>query len=122
MYQRSGLQFILDRFHKLLASDPKEEKLQKFIEQYPVLLHQFSAEKVIPKSPILSSYIADFGITTSQKELILIEIERATTKLIKKNRDRIADLTYAFDRARSWLNIIVDNRITVLDDLSFVLS
>jgi hypothetical protein len=38
----------------LLNSNPPEEKLQKFIEQNPILLHQFPANKLFSKPPILT--------------------------------------------------------------------
>ena len=74
LYEKSILTDIKNKFVKLINSKPKEEILQKFIEENLILLHQFPAEEILFKPPILTFFNADFVIITHQKELILIEI------------------------------------------------
>jgi hypothetical protein len=69
----------------LLNSDPLEEILQRFIEHNPILLHRFPAQQLFFKPSILSRFNADFAIVTPEKELVLIEIERASTRLLRSN-------------------------------------
>ena len=118
MYEKNALKTTQSGFVELLTSSPKEEILQKFIQENPILLHQFPAERIIPKPPIFSQYVADFAILTAQKELLFIESEKASTKLMKKNGDRASDLVHAFDQVRHWLQIIDEHRLGVLDDLN----
>ena len=60
-----------------VSKDPREEQLQKFIEDNPTKLHQFAAPRLFPRT--LTFFTADFGLVSPQKELVLIEIERAGT-------------------------------------------
>jgi hypothetical protein len=118
MYERSSLESIRAAFKSLLDTNPSEEELQTFIEKYPILLHQFPARKVLHKPPILTKYFADFAIVTSQKELILIEIEKTKTKLMKSNGHRHSELTHAIDQVNDWLNTITEHRLAVLNELN----
>lgn len=117
MYEKSALKILRSNFMQLLNSTPKEELLQDFFEENPILLHQFPAERTIPKAKILSKHVADFAILTAQKELILIEIEKTTTPLMKKNGHRASALVHAFDQVKDWLCVIEEQRIAVLDCL-----
>jgi hypothetical protein len=117
LYEKSALRMIRSNFAELLDESPEEETLQLFIKENPILLHQFPAESIMSKPPIQSRYIADFAILTAQRELIFIEIEKTTTKLMKKNGHRAADLVHAFDQVRDWLQVIDEHRLAVLDDL-----
>ena len=118
MYERSALEKIVLDFKELLDSDPEEEVIQKFIQENPVVLHQFPAEKLMFKPPILTRFRADFGIVTPQKELILMEIERASTKLLRKDGGIHSDLNHAFDQVRNWLHVASEHRLAVLDALN----
>ena len=117
LYERSSLETLLTEFRKLLDSVPNEETLQKFLEQNPILLHQFPAENLFFKPPILTFFKADLAIVTPQKELILIEIERSSTRLLKKDGGEAAPLRHAFDQVQSWLHTVDEYRLAVLDSL-----
>jgi hypothetical protein len=117
LYEKSSLESIRVNFADLIAKKPREEVLQQFLEENPILLHQFPAERIIAKPPILTSYYADFGIVTPQKELILVELEKTTTRLMKKNGDIAAPLSHAFDQVRNWLHEVDEHRLAVLDSL-----
>lgn len=117
LYEKSSLVHIREGFKYLLAQDPREEEIQKFIESHPILLHQFPAIEIFFKPPILTSFIADFGIITPQKELILVEIEKTTTRLMKKNGGSSAELNHAIDQVRDWLYLIDEHRLAVLEEI-----
>lgn len=117
LYEKSSLERIRRDFLRLINSNPKEELIQQFINEYPILLHQFPSEKLFSKPPILTFFSADFGIVTSQKELILIELEKTTTRLIKKDGGIAAQLSHGFDQVRDWLHATDEHRLAVLDSL-----
>ena len=117
MYEKSSLESIRTTFSQLVSRKPREESLQQFIYENPILLHQFPAERIIPKPPILTSYVADIGIVTPQKELILIELEKTTTRLMKKDGGIAAPLSHAFNQVQNWLYDVNEHRLAVLDAL-----
>src|SRR5690606_37536672 len=104
-------------FGKLIDKNPAEEVLQKFIEKNPVILHQFPADQLFFKPSILTKFKADFAIVTPQKELILVEIEKAGTRLLRKNGDHHSDLTHALGQIHSWLHEADEHRLALLDAL-----
>jgi hypothetical protein len=116
-YEKSSIENTRNNFLSLINKTPKEELIQKFIENNPILLHQFPADKIFFKPSILTAYKADFGILTTQRELILIEIEKAQTKLLKKDGTVAAELTYAVDQVLNWFQIIEDHKIAVLESI-----
>jgi hypothetical protein len=117
LYEKSSLASTRIEFAKMCSRSPREEVLQQFLNENPVLLHQFPAERILPKPPILTSYVADFGIVTPQKELILIELEKTATRLMKKDGGMAAPLSHAFDQVRDWLHEVDEHRLAVLDSL-----
>ena len=116
-YEESALNNLRTEFMRLLEINPAEESIQKFIEQNPILLHQFPAEKLFGKPPILTFFSADFAIVTPQKELILVEIEKAQTRLLRKDGGEAAEIRHAFDQVTSWLHIVNEHFLAVLDTL-----
>ena len=95
------------------------EKIQKFLENNPILLHQFSAGiagGIIFKPKFSNKFIGDFAITTSHDELVLIELE-PLINLMTKNGRASAHLTHAFGQVNDWLQRVEDHKITTLTDL-----
>ena len=117
LYEKSSLESIRSKFASLIDSGCGEEKLQQFINENPILLHQFPAVSILPKPSITTAYKADFGIVTPQKELILIELEKATTRIMNNDGGIAAPLTHAFDQVRDWLHKFDDHKISILDEL-----
>lgn len=117
LYEQSALVTVRAKLKKILDLKTDEEPIQKFFSENPILFHQFSPIRIIPKPKILTSYIADFGIINAQKELILVEIEKATTRLLTAKGNHAAPLTHAIGQVMDWLNVIREHRITVLNEL-----
>lgn len=117
LYEANALEVLLSNFRRLLDQQPHEEVLQKFIEDNPILLCQFPAEKLFFKPAILTFFKADFALVTPQKELIFIEIETAKTRLLRKDGGQTSDLRHAFDQVLSWLHIVDEHRLAVLECL-----
>jgi hypothetical protein len=114
LYEATSLDNVKIEFGHLLDSHQREEMLQKFIEENPILLRQFPAEKILFKPPILTFYNADFAVLSPQRELILIEIETPDTRLLKKDGDQAAPLTHAIDQVQRWLHIMDEHRVAAL--------
>lgn len=117
IYEKGLLEDIRSRFAMLLDVAEREEEIQKAIEENPILLHQFPSERLLFKPAILTFFNADFAIVTPQRELILIEIERPDTQLLKKGGGVAAPLTHAFDQVNDWLHVVDEHRLAVLDSL-----
>lgn len=117
LYEVSRLRNIYKEFSGLLDGCLKEEEYQKYINSNSILLHQFPARKFLIKPRILSKYVADYGIVTPSKELIFIEIEKPTTRLMKKNGAVASDLSHAIDQVSDWLHVAAEHRVALLDDL-----
>lgn len=117
LYEHAAFEKVKSNFSKLLDKSPDEEVIQKFIEGNLVLLHLFPAVNIFFKPSLLNLYKADFAIVTTGKELILIEIEKVSTRLLKADGGIAAPLSHAFDQVRNWLHVVDDHRLAVLDGL-----
>ena len=115
--KHSTFKHLFDTFEHLLDSDPKEETIQKFIEQNPIILREYPAVRIIFKPPILTKHRADFGILTPQKELIPVEIEHTRTRLLRKNGGEASELSHAIDQVEDWLRTADDHRAAFLSEL-----
>jgi hypothetical protein len=118
LYEAGALEALRQAFVRLLSSDPPEEAIQRFMQENPILLHQFPAEKLFFKPAILTFFNTDFAVVTPQKELVLIEIENTKTRLMTKSGDEAAPLRHALDQVRNWLHVVDEHRLAVLDSLS----
>lgn len=115
LYEGSALAELRAKCTQLFSSARKEEELQMLLEQNPILLHQFAGLRIFHKPPILTKFVADFAVLTPQRHLVLIEIEKSTTRLLKKDGGVAAELSHAFDQVRSWLHVADEHRLALLD-------
>jgi len=122
LYETSALEQYCREFRQLLDKKPKkEEVLQSFLEEHKVFLHRFAATQIVTKPPILSRFNADFVILNNRKELLLVEIERSTIKLLKKSKNSFgvtSDLQHAIDQVRSWRQVFDDFRDATLANIN----
>ena len=117
LYENDALQAIHEKFKAVLAQNPPEETIQQFVEDHPVLLHPFSPKRILYKTPILSLFKTDITILTSTKELLLIELEKPATQLIKKNGGMSAEMQRPIDQVNDWMDAVNYHRLAVLDCL-----
>lgn len=117
MYEKSAIEDVRSNFTKLIRAKPNEELIQKYIEENTILFHQFPADQIYFKPPILTFFVADFAIVTPQKELVLIEIEKSNTNLLTKKGGIAAPLSHAFDQVNYWLHVVDEHRLAVLESL-----
>jgi hypothetical protein len=114
LYEKGALNSIYANFAALIQEKAREEVFQKFIEENPVLLHQFSPEKLFFKAPILSLRKTGFAIVNHEHELILIELEKPYTQLLKEDGNIHHELQHAIGQAREWLHHADEHRLAVL--------
>jgi Domain of unknown function (DUF4263) len=117
LYEQGALESVRSQFAALLSENPEEERLQIFLKGNPILFHQFAATKIFAKPNVLTRFVADFAILTPSKELLLVEIERADTRLMKNDGGMAQPLNHAFDQVRDWLHVVDEHRLAVLDCL-----
>jgi hypothetical protein len=115
LYEKGSLDTIRASLVALLRQIAPEETFQVFLEENPVLLHTLSPEQIYFKPPILSQRKADFAVVNAQRELILIELERPNTRILKKDGGVHSELQHAFDQARDWLHAADEHRLAVLE-------
>jgi hypothetical protein len=114
MYTRAALEAICLRFGRLLDRNPKEEEIQTFIKQNPILLHHFSAEQILLKPPVLTQYNADFAVLSSAGKLTLIEIERPDLQLLRKDGEPHTELQHAVTQVQRWFYVLDRDRDAAL--------
>ena len=114
LYETRALDVIGNEFESLLDSRPSEENVQQFIKDNPILLQQFSPERIFFKAPILTKHKTDIVILNHKKELILIELEKPGLSLLKKDGGQSAPLQHPFKQVRDWLDESDFHRIAVL--------
>jgi hypothetical protein len=114
LYEKGSLVNTRMNFAALLEQVAPEETFQVFLEENPILLHQFSPEQIFFKAPILNLYNTDFAILNPQRQLLLIELERPDTRILKKDGGIHSELQHAFDQTRNWLQAADDQRSAVL--------
>jgi hypothetical protein len=115
LYEESALESVCGQFDQLLGNEPPEIEILQFIRENPILLHRFSPTRIFFEVPILSRYRADIVILTTNHDLLLIEIERADTRLLKMDGGMASPMRHAFDQVRDWLHMIENHKLAVLE-------
>jgi hypothetical protein len=122
LYETTKLEEDCRLFRALLDQNGAEEELQNFLEQHLIFFARFSATRLIPKPKILTKYVADFAILNQRKELLLIEIEKSSTRLLTKDGQITADLQHAVTQVTNWMQEATDHRTAVLSSLAIELK
>ena len=118
LYDHDSVRTIERNLTNLVVGAVREEELQTFFDEHPLALHICSpAERIFPKARILTKYCCDFAILTPSRELVLVELEKATTKLMTKRGGVGKDLQHAFDQVHDWFQVADDHRLAVLDSI-----
>ncbi len=117
LHRLAALKRTCTDFWDLLDRDPPEEEVHAFLRANEVLLQPFSPRRVLSKAPILTRFHCDFALLTASKELVLVEIERPSTQLLKKDGGMSAELQTPFDQIRSWMGVLLDDRNVVIREM-----
>ncbi len=116
-YAHSQLLELAGKFLNLIQREKREEPIQDFLAQHKVLFARFHAKHLFIKPRILGKFNADFAILDSEGVLTLIEIERASMRLFKKNGHLRNDLNHAYEQVQDWLNEVLKHRAAVIEGL-----
>jgi hypothetical protein len=109
---RRELGALLQRYKDLLDSEPeREEILQRFLDENPVLLCPTHVKKW-PKLP-LGQRKTDFVFREGSGEYILVELEPSTHKLFLKDGHPSKELNHARGQIVDWKRYLEDNLSTV---------
>lgn len=117
LYEKSTLISILERFKKLIYSNPEEERVQNFLEENTIFFHIFSPDRIINKASILQKYQTDFAVISNTGTLFLIEIEKPGKLILKKDGGRTSEFNHPFDQVTDWLHVMTEHRFTALEML-----
>lgn len=115
LYEQNVLESIYSQFDELLSKEPHEVEILQFIRDNPILLHRFSATRIFFEVPILTKYRADIVVLTTNHDLLLIELEKAQTRLLKTDGGMASPMRHAFDQVRDWLHVTEDHKLAVLE-------
>lgn len=117
LYGHSEILKIVRKYKELLRKEPNEPPFQNFLEKNPVLLARFYSKKLYLKPNILGKYQPDFALLDTEGKLVLIELEKPTLKLFKKDGHPTAALMHAYGQVRDWLHEYEKHRSAFLDGL-----
>ncbi len=107
---------ILKDYEGLLDSEPdREETLQQYLKEYPILL----CPTHIKKWPKLKfgAKETDFVFQEATGDYLLIELEKSIQRLFRKNGDTTSELNHARGQLQDWKRYIEDNLSTVQREL-----
>lgn len=115
LYTSNMVESIRADFEDVLARKANDElAIQSFMEEHPIVLSRFAAQRIFFRPTILTRYKADFAILAPGGELVLIEIERPNVQMVKADGAPTAEFNHAFDQANDWLREFLDHRSAAL--------
>ena len=117
-YGHQQVKEIVTKFSRLLDKERLEQPVQEFIEENPILLARFHAKRLFPKPNIVGRFQADFAVVDSRKQLWLIELEKPSLQLFKKDRHPTQALMHAYCQVTDWLEQYAKYPTAILDSLS----
>lgn len=94
---------IAKSLESLLGSEVKEEELQKFLKDYPFVLHP--AAEAIPKKKLGEDFVTDFVLVASSSQgpsYILVELERSAHPVLTKENVLAEPVNHALKQTRDW--------------------
>jgi len=109
---------IVEDYQTLLNTERLEPPVQKFLEKYPILLSRFNAKRLYIKPNIIGKFEADFAIVDSRNQLWLIELEKPSMPLFKRNGHPTQALMHAYGQVTDWLHQYNKYPGAILDTLN----
>ena len=113
---RKQYAMLLNDFKALLDSYPeREQNLQAFLQANPALLCP-AHTRMWPKLP-LGARVTDFVFRDATNEYLLVELERSTLQLFRRDGHATSELTRAQGQIVDWKRYLEDNLATVQREL-----
>ncbi len=97
------LREISANFKTLLGDAQKEEELQIFIKENPMLLHPTA--ELIPKKKLGEDFVTDFVLVTPSDQgpsFTLVEIEKSSHSILSKDNSLSSQTNHALKQTRDW--------------------
>lgn len=97
------LRDISAKFEALLNDADKEEDLQKFLKENPMVLHPTA--EVIPKKKLGEDFITDFVLVAPSDQgatYTLVEIEKSSHPVLVKDNSLSSQTNHAIKQTRDW--------------------
>ena len=97
------LKEISSNFEKLLNDAEKEEELQIFLKENPMLLHPTA--EIIPKKKLGEDFITDFVLVAPSDQgptYTLVEIEKSLHPILVKDNSLSSQTNHAIKQTRDW--------------------
>lgn len=116
-YGHSQVKNIVTGFTQLLDKERLEQPVQEFIEKYPILLSRFHAKRLFVKPTILGRFNADFALVDSRNQLWLVELEKPSLQLFKRDGHPTQALMHAYGQVTDWLHQYAEYQGAILDGL-----
>lgn len=116
-YEFSRSQQIISKYCELINSQPREEAVQQFLQDNPIFWSFLSAQQIIHKPRMLTKYVADFAVLSSNRILWIVEIEKPQTILITQAGKRSSEFESGLQQIRDWNDVVNEHRSTLLAEL-----
>lgn len=116
-YAHGQIMDVVKNYESKLKAEKDEKPFQEYIEKHPVLLAHFHAKRLWFKASILGKFETDFALLDTRNQLILIELEKPSMKLFKRDGHPTADLMHAYGQVRDWLHEYSKHPSAVIDGL-----
>lgn len=117
LYEADRAAALIVDYETLIRGLPREEAVQKFLETNHIFWAFLSPILILHKPPILTKKKADFGILTRSGDLVLVELEKPSTKLVNKDDSVSAQILKGANQIRDWESVVQKYRIALLDEL-----
>ena len=105
------LENLIKRFETLLETSPKEEEIQNFLKENPILIQPCT--QIIPKQKLGEDFITDFVLVNVLNQGIiytLVEIEKPSMRVLTKRGEFSAEFKHAEKQILDWKIWIQDNQ------------
>ena len=115
----AALQKKVAEFEALLESAAREEEAHQFLKANPTVLGLTSVIDPISKLPLGSDFVTDFVLDEIPYGFVLVEIEKATTRLFKKTSppERTQELNHAIEQVEHWRAWVARNHSYIASKL-----
>jgi len=97
------LKEISDNFESLLNDATKEEEIQIFLKENPIILHPTA--EIIPKKKLGEDFVTDFVLVCQSEQgttYTLVEIEKVSHPILNKDYSFSSHTNHAIMQIRSW--------------------
>ena len=116
-YGHSQVVKIVEKFTRLLDTERLEQPTQEFIEHHPIVLSRFHAKRLFVKPHIVGRFKVDFAVVDSRNQLWLIELEKPSLQLFKRDGHPTQALMHAYGQVTDWLRQYAKYPGAILDAL-----